>query len=177
MRITISASDFDNISNEGATIQPEGPLKNFLNNIAGENCGDYNYAEHPHYKRAESVQKILGGNLNDYLKKDDRDLKTLLIKAKQMKINDFRNRIDQAFEHREKGGEICKELIQNLVSEFGKFELLNEPFNFSIYNNEVGNLVYERRGKEEIINEINAKSTLEMIHTFRDDIKLVENYD
>lgn len=94
-----------------------------------------------------------------------------------MKINDFRNRIDQAFEHREKGGEICKELIQNLVSEFGKFELPNEPFNFSIYDNEVGNLVYERRGKEEIINEINAKSTLEMIHTFRDDIKLVENYD
>lgn len=83
MRITISASDFDNISNEEATIQPEGPLKNFLNNIAGENCGDYNYAEHPHYKRAESVQKILGGNLNDYLRKDDKDLKTLLIKAKQ----------------------------------------------------------------------------------------------
>ena len=88
MRITISANDFDNISNEGATIQPEGPLKNFLNNIAGENCEDYNYTEHPHYKRAENVQKILGGNLNDYLRKDDRDLKTLLIKAKQMKINE-----------------------------------------------------------------------------------------
>lgn len=108
---------------------------------------------------------------------NDRDLKTPLIKVKQMKINDFRNRIDQAFEHREKGGEICKELIQNLVFEFGKFELLNEPFSFSIYNNEIEDLIYERRGKEETINEFNSRSILELIHTFRDDIKLVENYD
>lgn len=88
-----------------------------------------------------------------------------------MNITEFRNRVNQYYDRCLTKGELCRGLIQNLVSEFGPFELPTGPFKFSIYNNSDGNLVRGiPGGKEDPITEVNGESTLKMIHTFRDDL-------
>ncbi len=91
-----------------------------------------------------------------------------------MKINDFRNRVNQYVSRNSQPGDLCKAYIQNLVSEFGRISLPSGPFKFSLYNDEEGELICERGGKKDTVDEVNAKATLEMIRTFRDD--LIVNY-
>lgn len=91
-----------------------------------------------------------------------------------MRINDFRNRVNQYVSRNSQPGDLCKAYIQNLVSEFGRISLPSGPFKFSLYNDETGELICERGGKKDVVDEVNAKATLEMIRTFRDD--LIVNY-
>ena len=91
-----------------------------------------------------------------------------------MKINDFRNRVNQYVSRNSQPGDLCKAYIQNLVSEFGRISLPSGPFKFSLYNDEEGELICERGGKKNVVDEVNAKATLEMIRTFRDDLIIEE---
>jgi hypothetical protein len=89
-----------------------------------------------------------------------------------MKVNDFRNRVNQYVSRDSQPGNLCKAYVQNLVSEFGRLTLPTGPFKFSLYNDEDGELVCERGGKKDIVDEVNAKATLEMVGTFRDDLTI-----
>ena len=91
-----------------------------------------------------------------------------------MRINDFRNRVNQYVSRNSQPGDLCKAYIQNLVSEFGRISLPSGPFKFSLYNDEAGELICERGGKKDTVDEVNAKATLEMIRTFRDDLIIEE---
>lgn len=91
-----------------------------------------------------------------------------------MRVNDFRNRVNQYVSRNSQPGDLCKAYIQNLVSEFGRISLPSGPFKFSLYNDEKGELICERGGKKDIVDEVNAKATLEMIRTFRDDLIIEE---
>ena len=91
-----------------------------------------------------------------------------------MRVNDFRNRVNQYVSRNSQPGDLCKAYIQNLVSEFGQISLPSGPFKSSLYNDEEGELICERGGKKDTVDEVNAKATLEMIRTFRDDLIIEE---
>ena len=91
-----------------------------------------------------------------------------------MRINDFRNRVNQYVSRNSQPGDLCKAYIQNLVSEFGRISRPSGPFKFSLYNDEEGELICERGGRKDVVDEVNAKATLEMIRTFRDDLIIEE---
>ena len=91
-----------------------------------------------------------------------------------MRVNDFRNRVNQYVSRNSQPGDLCKAYIQNLVSEFGRISLPSGPFKFSLYNDEEGELICERGGKKDTVDEVNAKATLEMIRTFSDDLIIEE---
>ena len=115
--------------------------------------------------------------LNKYLALHDRDLEDLKIKAKKMKINDFRNAINFAFDKVQNLGEsqnqgsLALGYIKNLLAEYGSFCYKVEPFAFTMVL-EDGKVMYKTSRVQREITDIDSVSTMEMLKTFKDDLFL-----
>lgn len=171
MRVSLDDLMKGNIGSQEVSNEPiEGPLGDFLGGITPiHDDGLSNPEQHPHYRLAVRVQELMGGELKDYLKMYDRDLTDLYVKGKKMKIQDFRNKVNNYYSRYQATPNLSLGYIKNLVDEFGKIECKTQPYTFSIYK-KGDNVVYESLGNESVLDDSNSESTLNMIYTFRDDL-------
>ena len=91
-----------------------------------------------------------------------------------MTLQDFRNRVDQLYVRGTatlENGELCRNYIRALIMEFGKVTLDQPPYSFTMYVvGEENDPVYNSGYREDIITEASARSYLELLHTFRDEL-------
>ena len=94
-----------------------------------------------------------------------------------MKINDFRNAINFAFDKVQNLGEsqnqgsLALGYIKNLLAEYGSFCYKVEPFAFTMVL-EDGKVMYKTSRVQREITDIDSVSTMEMLKTFKDDLFL-----
>lgn len=90
-----------------------------------------------------------------------------------MKINDFRNRVNEYYKRYQavRGNlNLCQGYVKNLVDEFGNIEYPKPPYAFRVTKD----MKYEVGDQASPITDINAESVLEMLHTFRDDLIIID---
>lgn len=91
------------------------------------------------------------------------------------RVNEFRNAVSSYRKRASMGctGEIALDMVESLVSRFGSLSLVQEPFSFLLYGVEDGKVAMLTGGRERVIDEYDSESLLDLIYTFKDDIKLL----
>ena len=157
-----------------------GPFGDFLRDVRKSTPGFQSSKDAEKHRNLALEMAIAFGEadkLNKYLALHDRDLEDLKIKAKKMKINDFRNAINSAFDKVQNLGEsqnqgsLALGYIKNLLTEYGSFCYKVEPFAFTMIL-EDGKVMYKTSRVQREITDIDSVSTMEMLKTFKDDLFL-----
>ena len=89
------------------------------------------------------------------------------------KINKLRNAIND-YKMKSRNDSLALAYLKNLVDSFGKIGLELKPYSFWLYYDQDENLIYDRGVIKDKVDENHSMSVLDLIYTFRDDIRIYD---